>query len=95
MNKNARIVFEAWDKFQQYEETAFRRRTTVIEKIPKLYMKEIDVNQYFSVGQPIITRQTAANLNQANSIDRSMHEEHDAQQRDSPAYAIEILRYLR
>lgn len=71
----------------------------MIEKIPKLYLKEIDINQHFSVGQPIITRQISSNSNKENSVNRlkfskinlSIDEEDEIDQRESPKYSNEIV----
>jgi hypothetical protein len=40
-------LFLAWKKLQNYEKT-FQQRSTVIQRIPKLHMNEMDIEQYFS-----------------------------------------------
>ena len=65
-------------------------------------MKEIDIHQYFSVGQPIISPQIPSNSNKENSINRSklptidpsMGGEDDIQQRDSPKYSVKSLPFF-
>lgn len=44
---------EALDKFSIYEKN-FEQRNTLIKSIPKIYMKDLDLNQYFSIDKPLI-----------------------------------------
>jgi hypothetical protein len=60
------FFFQALDKFQDYEKH-FQQRTIIIQKLPKLYMHDIDINQYFSIDKPINTLQ----INKQNSLDNT------------------------
>ncbi|CAF2647438.1 unnamed protein product [Rotaria sp. Silwood2] len=61
---------EAVEKFRDYEKR-FEQRTTVINNIPKLFMKNIDIQQYFSFDKPLSIPQTPSYDNKQNSLDHN------------------------
>ncbi|CAF0909335.1 unnamed protein product [Rotaria sp. Silwood1] len=59
---------EAVEKFQDYEKR-FEQRNTLINNVPKLFMKNIDIQQYFSFDKPLTIPQISSNDNKRNSFD--------------------------
>ncbi|CAF0907236.1 unnamed protein product [Rotaria sordida] len=59
---------EAVEKFQDYEKR-FEQRKTLINNIPKLFIKNIDIQQYFSFDKPLSISQTSSNDKNRNSLD--------------------------